>query len=98
VQAISLGPCGHAAIFKPIAATNNSLEIGDLLSCFPRLLFLGVQSRESISNQDSGVGPESIVVKYEVLKGNVRGQESDEGSLSVQTEGVVVKVDRMQLR
>lgn len=57
-----------------------------------------MQSGESISNQDSGVWPESVVVKNEVLKGYVRGQESNERGLGIQTEGVIVEIDCMEFR
>lgn len=41
---------------------------------------------------------ETIVVKVKVLKGNVGGEESNEGCLHIEAKGIVVKVYRMQFR
>lgn len=43
------------------------------------------------------MGPKSVVIQDEVLKWHVRGEEGNEGSLGVQTEGVIVEVDRMKV-
>ena len=42
------------------------------------------------------MGAESVVVQVEVLEWYVGGKEGDQGSLGVQTESVVVQVDRVQ--
>src|SRR5450756_1219415 len=98
VQTICLRPCCHTAIFESIAAADHRLEVRNFLSFFPRLLFLDVQSRESICNQDTGVRPKSVVIEDEMLKGHVRREEGDQGSLGVQTEGIIVEIDGVQFR
>jgi hypothetical protein len=42
--------------------------------------------------------PKSVVIEDEVLKWDVRGEESDKRSLGVQTEGVIVEIDRVEFR
>jgi len=98
VQTVSLCPRCHTAIFESIAPTDDSLEVGDFLSCFSCFFLLRVQSRERICNQDSGVWPKSVVIEDEMLEGHMRGEESHEGSLGVETESVVIEVYRVEFR
>lgn len=44
------------------------------------------------------MGAEAVVVQVEVLEGDVRGEEGDEGRDEVQAEGVVVEVDGGEVR
>jgi hypothetical protein len=43
------------------------------------------------------MGAQAVVVEVEVLERNVGGKEGNEGRLGVQAEGVVVKVDGVEL-
>lgn len=97
VQAESLGPGGHAAVFQPVATADDCLEVGHILSLLARLLLLCVELRERIGDQDTGVGAQAVVVEVEVLQGDVCGEEGDEWRLCVEAKSVVVEVDGVEL-
>lgn len=48
--------------------------------------------RQSISDQDTGVGTETVIVEIEMLEGNMGLKEGDQGSDQVETESVVVQM------
>lgn len=50
---------------------------------------------ESVCDQDSGMGAETVVIENKMLQGNVGGEECDEGGLGVESERIVVKIDGM---
>ena len=68
VEAVGLGPCGHAAIFETVATANNGLKVGNFLALLPCLFLLGMELTERISHKDTGVWTESIVVQVQVLQ------------------------------
>ncbi len=43
------------------------------------------------------MGPESVIVEVQVLEWDVAGQESNQGRLSVETKGIIVKDDGAQV-
>jgi hypothetical protein len=48
---------------------------------------------ECIRYENSGVRSQAVIIKNKVLKRNVRGEKCDKGSLSIESEGVVIEVD-----
>lgn len=97
VQTESLGPRRHTAVLKAVTAADDGLEVRNILSLLARFLLLGVEFRQSIGDQDTGVGTEAVVVEVQVLERDVGGEEGDKGSLGVEAESVVVEVYRVQL-
>lgn len=97
MRGVCLCPGGHAAVLQAVAAADDGLEVGHVLAFLAGGFLLLGECGEGICDEDAGGGAEAVVVQDEVAEGDVLGEEVDEGRLGVEAEGVIGKVDGVEV-
>jgi hypothetical protein len=96
VRCVGLGPCLHTASLEAVAPADDELEVRHLLALLTRSLLLCGKRSERVGYEDTGSGAETIVVQVQVAQWRVLGEEVDKRGYSVESEGIVRKVDGVE--